>query len=133
MEEPIDDGSSFSIKKSVYLIIGSIALAIGFVGIFLPVLPTTPFVLLAAWCFFRSSPRLYEWVISNERFGDTIKNYNQGKGLTRATKIKAILMMWLTISTSIYFKITSLPIIAFLFGIAMVVTIYLIRLPTLEL
>lgn len=133
MEEPIDDGPSFSIKKGVYLIIGSVALAAGFVGIFLPVLPTTPLVLLAAWCFFRSSPRLYEWIISNERFGDTIQNYHQGKGLTRATKIKAIVMMWITISISIYYKINSSPLIAFLFGVAIVVTIYMIRLPTLEL
>jgi uncharacterized membrane protein YbaN (DUF454 family) len=132
MEEQLDDASSFSIKKSVYLIIGSLALIAGFVGIFLPVLPTTPFVLLAAWCFFRSSPRLYEWIISNERFGDTIKNYNQGKGITKATKIKAIVMMWLTISASIYFTITSLHLIAFLYGVAIIVTIYLIRLPTLE-
>ena len=129
----MDDGSSFSIKKGVYLIIGSVALAAGFVGIFLPVLPTTPLVLLAAWCFFRSSPRLYEWIISNERFGDTIQNYHQGKGLTRATKIKAIVMMWITISISIYYKINSSPLIAFLFGVAIVVTIYMIRLPTLEL
>jgi uncharacterized membrane protein YbaN (DUF454 family) len=132
MEEQLDDASSFSIKKSIFLIIGSLALAAGFVGIFLPVLPTTPFVLLAAWCFFRSSPRLYEWIISNERFGDTIKNYNQGKGITKTTKIKAIVMMWLTISASVYFTITSLSLIAFLYGVAIVVTIYLIRLPTLE-
>jgi hypothetical protein len=126
-----ENKSSFSVKKGVYLFVGAISLVIGFVGIFLPVLPTTPLVLLSAWCFFRSSPRLYEWVINNERFGDTVKNYHQGKGITKATKIKAIVMMWITISISIYFTITSLHLIALLYGIAIAVTIYLLRLPTL--
>ena len=131
MEKRVNTTSSFSIKKSVYFIIGIIAFAVGFVGIFLPVLPTTPFILLAAWCFFRSSPRIYEWLISNERFGKTVMNYNQGRGITKATKIKAVVMMWLTISVSIYFTITSIHLIAFLYLIAIAVTIYLIRLPTL--
>lgn len=131
MEEQLNKAPSFSLKKSFYFIIGSIALAAGFVGIFLPVLPTTPFVLLAAWCFFRSSPRLYEWVINNERFGDTIENYHQGKGITKAIKIKAIVMMWLALSVSVYFTITSFQLIALLYAIAIAVTVYLIRLPTL--
>jgi uncharacterized membrane protein YbaN (DUF454 family) len=131
MQENEEISTSFSIKKGIYFIIGAIALGAGLIGVFLPVIPTTPFILLSAWCFFRSSPRIYNWVISNERFGNTIENYHQGKGITKDTKVKAIVMMWLTISVSVYFTIKSLHLIVFLYGIAIAVTIYLIRLPTL--
>ncbi len=121
-----------SLKKGIYLFVGAISLAAGILGIFLPVLPTTPFILLSAWCFFRSSSKIYEWVISNERFGPTIENYQQGRGITKSTKIKAIVMMWLTISASVYFYIKNMYLIAFLYIIAISVTVYLYRLPTLQ-
>ncbi len=121
-----------SLKKGIYLFVGAISLAAGVLGIFLPVLPTTPFILLSAWCFFRSSSKIYEWVISNERFGPTIENYQQGRGITKSTKIKAIVMMWLTISASVYFYIKNMYLIAFLYIIAIIVTVYLYRLPTLQ-
>ena len=89
-----------SMKKGVYFIVGSISLAAGVVGVFLPVIPTTPFILLSAWCFFRSSEKVYQWVISNKKFGPTIENYQEGRGITKKTKIRAIVMMWLTISLS---------------------------------
>ena len=120
-----------SVKKGIYLVVGAISLAAGILGVFLPVLPTTPFILLSAWCFFRSSSKIYNWVISNERFGPTIENYQEGRGITRSTKIKAVVMMWLTISASIYFYITNTYLIAFLYIIAISVTVYLYKLPTL--
>ena len=120
-----------SLKKGIYLIVGTISLAAGIVGIFLPVLPTTPFILLSAWCFFRSSSKIYNWVISNERFGPTVENYQEGRGITRPTKVKAIVMMWLTITASIYLTIRNMYLIALLYLIAIGVTIYLYRLPTL--
>ena len=120
-----------SLKKGIYLIVGTISLAAGIVGIFLPVLPTTPFILLSAWCFFRSSSKIYNWVISNERFGPTVENYQEGRGITKPTKVKAIVMMWLTITASIYLTIRNMYLIAFLYLIAIGVTIYLYRLPTL--
>jgi uncharacterized protein len=120
------------LKKGTYFIIGAISLVIGIVGLFLPLIPTTPLVLLSAWCFFRSSSRIYEWVISNEKFGPTIKNYQEGKGITKATKIRAIVMMWLTISLSIYFYIRNYYVITLLYAISTGVTIYLYKLPTLK-
>jgi hypothetical protein len=121
-----------SLKKGIYLFVGAISLAAGVIGIFLPVLPTTPFILLSAWCFFRSSSKIYEWVISNERFGPTIENYQQGRGITKSTKIKAVVMMWLTISASVYFYIKNMYLMAFLYIIAISVTVYLYKLPTLQ-
>jgi len=121
-----------SMKKGIYFIVGCLALVAGIIGVFLPVLPTTPFVLLSGWCFFRSSDKLYQWVISNETFGPTIENYQSGRGITVKTKIRAIVMMWLTITVSVYFYITNIYIIALLYLISISVTVYLYRLPTVK-
>ena len=120
------------IKKGAYFIVGTMALILGIIGAFIPVLPTTPLILLAAWCYIRSSKKFYEWLINNERFGKTIEDYHEGRGITKNTKIRAIGMMWLMITISAYFFITSIPIIAFLYLIAVSVTFYLYRQPTLE-
>ena len=120
------------IKKGAYFIVGTIALILGVIGAFLHVLPTTPLILLAAWCYIRSSEKFYEWLINNERYGKTIEDYHNGKGITKKTKIRAIVMMWLMITLSAYLFITSIPFIAFLYLIAISVTFYLYRQPTLE-
>jgi len=120
------------IKKGAYFIVGTLALALGVISAFLPVIPTTPLILLAAWCYIRSSDKFYERLISDKRFGKTIEDYHEGKGITKNTKIKAIGMMWLTISISSYFFITSIELIAFLYLIAITVSVYIYRQPTLE-
>lgn len=121
-----------SIKKGIYFIVGVLALGAGIVGVFLPVIPTTPFILLSAWCFFRSSSKIYQWVISNPTFGPTVENYQEGRGITVKTKIRAVVMMWLAITVSVYFFISNIYIIGVLYLIAIAVTIYLYRLPTLK-
>lgn len=129
----VENVSLFSkIKKGAYFIVGTLALVLGVIGAFLPVLPTTPLILLAAWCYIRSSDKFYEMLISDERFGKTIKDYHEGRGITKNTKIRAVVMMWLTISLSSYFFITSIELIAFLYMIAITVTVYIYRQPTLE-
>jgi len=120
------------VKKGAYFIVGTIALILGVIGAFLPVLPTTPLILLAAWCYIRSSKKFYEWLINNEKYGKTIEDYHSGKGITKKTKIRAIGLMWLMITISAYFFITSIPLIAFLYLIAVSVTFFLYRQPTLE-
>jgi len=120
------------IKKGAYFIVGVLALALGAVGAFLPVLPTTPFMLLSAWCFIRSSDKFYDWLISNETFGKSINDYHSGRGIAKNTKIRAVLMMWTTITISAYFFVTSLRIIAFMYLTAVSVTVYIYRQPTLE-
>ena len=129
----VESVSLFSkIKKGAYFVIGTLALVIGVIGAFLPVIPTTPLILLAAWCYIRSSKKFYEWLINNERFGKTIQDYHEGRGIAKNTKVKAIVMMWLTISVSSYFFIPSVELIAFLYMIAVTVTVYIYRQPTLE-
>jgi len=120
------------IKKGAYFIVGTLALVLGVIGAFLPVLPTTPLILLAAWCYIRSSKKFYEWLINDERFGKTIEDYHEGRGIKKNTKVKAIGMMWLTISVSSYFFITSTELIAFLYMIAITVSVYIYRQPTLD-
>lgn len=119
-------------KKGAYFIIGSIALVAGIIGAFLPVLPTTPFILLAAWCYIRSSKQLYEWLINNERFGKTIEDYHTGKGITKSTKIKSISMMWIAIIISSYVSIEKTWLVGLLLITAISVTAYLLKQPTAE-
>lgn len=129
----VESVSLFSkIKKGAYFILGTLALVLGVIGAFLPVIPTTPLILLAAWCYLRSSEKFYEWLINDKRFGKTILDYHEGRGIAKNTKVKAIVMMWLMISISSYFFIPSVELIAFLYMIAVTVTIYIYRQPTLD-
>ncbi len=118
-------------KRAFYLIIGTIALALGALGLFLPVLPTTPFVILAAACYLRSSKRMHAWILESKLFGEMIRNYQAGKGLRRDTKIRALVLMWATISVSAYFFVDQYIFRGAMFLVASGVTIYILRLPTL--
>ena len=73
-------------KRGLFLILGFAALAIGFIGLFVPLLPTTPLVLSAAYLFARSSRKYHHWLRSNKYFGKTISSWEQGRGLTRREK-----------------------------------------------
>ena len=88
--------------KIFLTIIGVLALALGIVGIFVPVLPTTPLLLLSAWAFFRSSPRLYEWLINHPRLGEYIRNFREHRAIPLRVKIISITMVWLTIGFCIF-------------------------------
>jgi uncharacterized membrane protein YbaN (DUF454 family) len=131
-EETVDDRVSGKIMRGVYIIVGTIALVIGAIGLFLPVIPTTPLIILAAACYYRGSERLHAWILSNKWFGETIKNYQAGRGLTRDTKVKAISMMWAMILISTWFFVSNLFVRVVMIGVAIGVTVYLVRLPTLE-
>jgi uncharacterized membrane protein YbaN (DUF454 family) len=120
-----------SLRKGIYIIVGTLALAIGIIGIFLPVVPTTPLVLLSAACYLRGSEKLHRWILSNPRFGEIIENYESGKGLKRSIKIKAIGLMWIMILISAFYFVESLIARIAMILISSLVTIYLIRLPTI--
>lgn len=83
--------------KIVLIVIGSIALVLGIMGIFVPLLPTTPFLLLAAALFVRSSPRLYKWLLSQKHLGPYIRNFREHKAIPLRAKIISISMVWLTL------------------------------------
>lgn len=106
--------------------LGFIYVGLGFAGIFLPVLPTTPFLLLSAALFAKSSPRFYKWLLQNKWFGSYIHNYRNGKGIPFKSKVIAISFLWFTIFVSICFFITNNYVRIALIAIAMAVSIYLI-------
>ena len=109
---------------------GMVSAALGFIGIFLPLLPTTPFLLLAAACFFKGSERFYSWLLNNRWFGMYIRNYREKKGIPLRIKIKTIVLLWITISTSAIFFVTNIYIRILLFIIASAVTIHLVLIKT---
>jgi hypothetical protein len=77
-----------------------VLVGLGVVGIFLPLLPTTPFLLLAAALFAKSSERYYQWLLNNKWFGKYIRNYREGKGVPIRIKLMAISLIWITILLS---------------------------------
>lgn len=107
-------------------------MALGVIGIFLPLVPTTPFLLLAAFLFDRSSPRFHSWLLSNRWFGEYIRSYREGRGISARQKAGTIAILWPTILLGMWFA----PVIwsrAAMLAIAIGVTAYLLfRLPTLK-
>jgi len=104
---------------------GTLSTGLGIIGIFIPILPTTPFLLLAAACYMRSSERFYQWLINNRIFGAYVRNYIEGKGMPVRIKIFTILLLWLTIGLSITFGIQNIVIRIVLICIAIGVTTHI--------
>ena len=112
------------------LTIGWLSVALGVLGIFLPLLPTTPFLLLAAACFMRSSKRFYLWLVEHPRLGPWIRDYLAGEGIPRKAKIYAIGLMWLSIGISCVL----VPLIwarLFMLTSAVLVSLYILKQKTL--
>ena len=116
--------------RYLLIIAGTIFLVFGIIGIFLPILPTTPFLLLAAACYARSSQRFYNWLMNNKWFGNYIKNYRERRGVPLKFKIFTIFLLWLTILISIYFVIKNFLIEIILILVAIGVTIHIITIKT---
>ncbi len=117
--------------KSVMIVIGCISLLIGILGIFIPLLPTTPFVLLSAWLFVRSSPRLHTWLTENRYLGEYVRNYQNNKALPLRMKATSIVLMWATILYAIFFVVEGrLWLQILLFLIALAVSLHILTLRT---
>ncbi len=122
-----------SLPKTVRLLLltaGSLSLLLGLIGIFIPVLPTTPFLLVSAACYARGSDRFYHWLLNHPWFGEYIRNYREGKGIERRHKVAALVLLWTTILVSAIFIITAWWLRAILLVIAVGVTLHLHTLPT---
>lgn len=117
-------------SKLLWVAGGSLAVGLGILGIFLPVLPTTPFLLLAAYCYGRSSERFSHWLLTNRWFGAYITNYRQGRGIPLREKVLTLVALWLTIG------FTALKVVrvwwgrGLLLAVAIGVTIHLCRIKT---
>ena len=85
-------------KKVIYIIIGCISVGLGATGSVIPVLPTVPFLLLAAYCFARSSERLHNWFTSTKLYKNHLESYVKGEGMTRQTKLRIMITVTLLMS-----------------------------------
>ena len=112
------------------MIAGTVSLVFAVVGLVLPLIPTTPFLLLTAACYCRSSERLYNWLMNNKWFGEYIKNYREGNGIPLKTKILALTFLWVTISISALLFVQILIVQVVLLVVAIAVSIHILRLPT---
>lgn len=90
------------VKKILFFVVGILSLALGFIGIFVPILPTTPFVLLAAFCFARSSPRFNYWLRSSRVFGPLIVDWEDHGMIRLRSKWIATLVLLLSISIPLF-------------------------------
>ena len=117
-------------KKRLLFTAGTLFTAIGILGIFVPILPTTPFLLLAAACYIRSSQRFYDWLLNNRFFGAYIKNYMQGKGMPLRVKIFTVTLLWVTIALSMCLATQNLAVRIILALVAIGVTTHIILIKT---
>ena len=118
--------------KTLYIVLGSISLALGILGIFLPLLPTTPFLLLTAALYFKGSPRLYNWLLNHRHFGPYIRNFRENKAIPLRAKIISLVLMWGTMLYCIFFLIPFIWVKILLGLIAAGVTYHILSFKTLK-
>lgn len=87
-----------NIKKILYILLGCIGLGIGAVGAVVPMLPAFPFLLLAAWCFAKSSEKLHTWFVGTRLYKDNLEDYVAGRGMTKKTKVRIMITVTLLMS-----------------------------------
>ena len=119
------------LRKWMFVFIGVLAVGIGTVGILVPLLPTTPFLLLAAACFIRSSDRLYQWLITHKWFGSYLRNYIEHHAITNRAKIVTLLLLWSTLCFTALWVINTLAIRVLLLVIGLGVTLHVLSFKTL--
>ncbi|MBM3287822.1 MAG: DUF454 domain-containing protein [Candidatus Eisenbacteria bacterium] len=124
--------SAHGLPRTLLQAAGTLSVALGVVGIFVPLLPTTPFLLLAAYCYGRSSERFHRWLLENRWFGEYVRDYREGRGLRRREKARALFALWLTIGIGVCFFASAWWLRLLLIGAATGVTIHLLRLRTCE-
>lgn len=92
-----------SLKKFVFVIVGLISLALGAIGTVLPILPTVPFLLLAAFCFANSSERLHDWFVATKLYQDNLETFMKGHGMTKAAKTRIITVVTIMMAIGFIF------------------------------
>lgn len=116
--------------RYLLLTIGWLSVLLGVIGIFLPLLPTTPFLLLAAACFMRSSARFYSWLVEHPHLGPWIHDYLEGRGMPLRAKVYTIVLMWSSIALSCYLLAQPWAR-AFMLISAVLVSLYILKQNTL--
>lgn len=120
-----------NLKNILFITAGSVCVGLGILGAFVPVLPTTPFLLLASYLYLKSSKRLHNWLIEHRLFGSYIYNYITYRAVRRRVKTGAVIFLWVTLALSI-FLVNNIYIRLFLMLVGIGVSIHILTLKTLE-
>jgi uncharacterized membrane protein YbaN (DUF454 family) len=118
------------VKRRLLATAGTACVGVGIAGIFIPILPTTPFLLLAAYCYMRSSSRLHRWLLNNRFFGSYVRNYIEGRGMPLLLKIITIALLWTTIGLTTAFAVQHIAIRIVLIVIAVAVSTHIVMIKT---
>ena len=118
------------LQRLLFFILGSIFVALATIGVLLPLLPTTPFLLLAAACYARSSSRFHTWLLANRIFGPTIRQWQESRSIALWTKFIAIFMLVATLGSSVIFFVPLWPVKLLLIAVGIWVIRFLIHFPT---
>jgi uncharacterized protein len=121
---------TMDIRKAALIFCGSLFVGLGVLGMFLPLMPTTVFLLMAAYCYSRSSDRFHTWLLNNRLFGKYISNYRSGKGISLRQKWTTTVVLWVSIGFSIWMIGGGLWSTLLLLAVAIGVTIHLFWLKT---
>lgn len=116
--------------KILLIVCGFIMIALGALGIIIPGLPTTPFMILAAFCFMKSSHRMYKWVTTNKLFGNKVKRFIDNRAIPISGKIFSISAMWIMITISIIFFVDNIWLYILLPTLGIGGTIFLLTIKT---
>ncbi len=119
-------------RRPVYIALGGFFVLLGFVGAFLPIVPTTPFLLLASFFFVRSSPALNRRLLRSRLFGPFLRDWQRHRAVTRRVKATALVVMPVAVFCGAYFGDLSLPLVALLGVLALIGTIVVLRLPVIR-
>lgn len=124
--------SRHRLVRWLFVGLGSLLVAVGILGIFLPLLPSTVFFLLAAGCYGKSSPGAYRWLTTNRWFGRHLRDYSEERGATVAAKVYSIGSLWLGIGLTEYLFVDNLWVRLALATVAVAVSIHLFALRTIR-
>ena len=118
------------IRKAILIFVGTVCVGLGVIGMFLPLMPTTVFLLMAAYCYGRSSEKFHTWLLNNRLCGKYIRNYKGGQGISVRQKVSTISILWASIGFSIWMIDARFWGTLFLVSVALGVTIHLLWLKT---
>jgi uncharacterized membrane protein YbaN (DUF454 family) len=114
------------------IVLGTLALGVGVVGLVLPVLPTTPFLLIAIGCYVRSSERLFNWLRHHPRFGTSIQGYVEKKGIPLQVKVISLAIAWAALGGTALLLVERVPLKILLIAVAVAKTVFMVRVKTLR-
>jgi uncharacterized protein len=118
--------------RALLIALGSVSVGLAVLGIFLPILPTTPFLLFAAWCYARSSTRFYVWLMTHRIWGKYLRDYTSGKGVPLRLKIWTLTLLWAAIFVSAFLVVEKTWVRVLLIAIACGVSIHILKIRTMK-